>query len=68
MNEEIKHLLNSHNISPPHTVQTEEEVVEYLLELNSKLEARLNLIKGVADGGESTHKLIIDTYQYRLVS
>lgn len=68
MNEEIKYLLNYYNISPPPTVQTEEEVVEYVLELYSDLQKRVELIQGIAERSGKVDQLIVESSQYRLVS
>lgn len=44
MNKDTKHLLNLKGISPPSSVQTERDVIEYLLECNEDLQLTLSTI------------------------
>lgn len=45
MNEEIKYLLQSNNLKPPHSVQTEEEVVEWLIDMYKDMRAMIEYIE-----------------------
>jgi hypothetical protein len=68
MNTEIKYLLDIHKISPPPTVQTEEEVVEYLLDKLELLKRKQILARGIlCDNDQYTHT-IVDYNQISLLS
>ena len=47
MNNEIKTLLSIYERKPPHTVQTDEEVVEWLLEELKERDNTISFVRGV---------------------
>lgn len=68
MNNEIKYLLELHSISPPPTVQTEEEVVEYLLDKLEVVKGKQRLARGLlCDDNQYVHT-IVDSSQGKLLS
>lgn len=51
MNSEIKTLLALHGLTPPHTVISEEEVVEWLLDIIEERNDKLKYIANIVDMG-----------------